>query len=65
MNWLWILIGIAVVVYLFSIFSGESKEDSAAIAAGAAMVGGSCMLQIFLSVVGILIVLWIFSFLFG
>jgi heme/copper-type cytochrome/quinol oxidase subunit 2 len=65
MTWLWILIGIAVVVYVFSLLSGESKEDSAVNAAGAAMVGGSCMLQIFLSVVGILIVLWVFSFLFG
>lgn len=65
MTWLWILIGIAIVVFLFSIFSGNSTEDSAANAAGAAMVGGSCMFQIFLSVVGILITLWIFSFLFG
>ncbi len=65
MTWLWVLIGIAVVVYIFSLLSGESKEDSAANAAGAAMVGGSCMLQIFISVVGILLVLWVFRFLFG
>jgi heme/copper-type cytochrome/quinol oxidase subunit 2 len=65
MTWLWILIGIAVVAFLFSKFSGQSNEDSAANAAGAAMVGGSCMLQIFFYVIGILIVLWIFGFLFS
>lgn len=65
MNWLWILIGIALIAFLISKFSGESTEDSAANAAGAAMVGGSCMFQIFLSVIGILITIWIFSFLFG
>ena len=65
MTWLWILIGIAIVVFLYSKFSGESNGDAAANAAGAAMAGGSCMFQIFISVVGILITLWIFGFLFG
>ncbi|UFH46898.1 hypothetical protein LNP27_02370 [Flavobacterium galactosidilyticum] len=65
MTWLWVLIGIAVVVYVFSLLSGQSKEDSATNAAGAAMVGGSCMLQLFLSVLGILFAIWIFGFLFG
>lgn len=65
MTWLWILIGIVIVVFLYSKFSGESNEDAATNAAGAAMAGGSCMFQIFLSVVGILITLWIFGFLFG
>lgn len=65
MNWLWILIGIAVVVYVFSLLSGQSKENSATNAAGAAMVGGSCMLQLFLSVLGIIIILGVFRFLFG
>lgn len=65
MTWLWVLIGLAVIVYVFSVLSGQSKEDAASNAAGAAMVGGSCMLQIFLSVLGVLFVLWIFGFLFG
>jgi heme/copper-type cytochrome/quinol oxidase subunit 2 len=65
MTWLWILIGLAIIVFLFSKFSGQSNEESAANAAGAAMAGGSCMLQIFLSVIGILITLWIFRFLFS
>ncbi len=65
MTWLWILIGIVVVVYVFSLLSGESKEDSASNAAGAAIAGGSCMLQIFLSAIGIIIILGVFRFLFG
>ena len=59
MTWLWILIGIVVVVYIFSLLSGDSNEDAAGKAAGAAIAGGSCMFQIFLSVIGILIVLWV------
>lgn len=65
MTWLWILIGIVVVVYIFSLLSGASKEDSASNAAGAAIAGGSCMLQIFLSAIGIIIILGVFRFLFG
>lgn len=65
MTWLWILIGIAVVVYVISLLSGASKGDSASNAAGAAIAGGSCMLQIFISALGIILVLWIFGFLFG
>jgi hypothetical protein len=65
MTWLYIIIAIIVVIFIISLLSGESTGDAAANAAGAGMWAGGCMLQIFFSVIGILIMIWIFGFLFS
>lgn len=65
MTWLWVILGIAAVVFLFSKLGGESTEDAAANAAGAGWMAGSCIFQIFISVVGIVIALAVFNWLFG
>jgi hypothetical protein len=65
MMWLWIIIGIIVLVFLFSLFSGESAGDSAGNAAMAGVQAGGCMLQVFIWGLGIAVMLMIFGFLFG
>jgi hypothetical protein len=48
---------------LFWLMSANQEDSTNA--AGAAMVGSSCILQLFLSVLGVLFAVWIFGFLFG
>ena len=61
MNWLYILIGIAVVVFIIVKSSGGSTSEATESAIGAGFAAGSCMLQIFLTVIGFIVVFWIFG----
>lgn len=65
MNWLIVIIVIAAIVFIVSKLSGESTEDSAAVAGGAALGCGYILLQIFIAGLSILFLLWIFGALFG
>ena len=63
MIWLWSLTGITIAVLLFNKFTTKLNEDSTLNTAGFELIGGRRISQIIISVVGILITLWIFSFL--
>jgi len=65
MNWILILIGVVVVVFIIAKLSGEDTADAAGAAGAAGLYAGSCMVQIFIAFVSILAVIFIFGFLFG
>ena len=64
MTWLFVLIGVAVLVFVVSKLSGESTDEALGNAGGAAFGCGSVMLQIFIAVLGFSIIIWIFKWLF-
>jgi len=65
MNWIIILLVIVVLIFIITKLTGSSTEEAASSAAAGGLYAGSCMLQIFLYGIGILILLWLFGALFG
>ena len=65
MTWLIIVVAIIVIVFIISLLGGESTGDAAANAGAAGLWAGGCFLQIFLAVIGIVVTLMIFNFLFS
>ena len=65
MTWLWILLGIIAVVFIISKLGGESNEDALGNAAGAGYAAGSCMFQIFIFGIVIVVAIFLFGWLFS
>ena len=51
--------------FLFSLFSGDGLKAAMGSALGGAFMGGSCMLQLLIPVVLLMVGLWLFGAIFG
>jgi len=64
MTWLLIIIGIVVVVFIYSLVIGNTTDEALGAAAGAGMYAGGCIIQIFFAAIGIIVILMLFGWLF-
>ena len=65
MTWLIILVVIVVAVYIIARIGGDSSQGATDAALGAGIATGSCMLQIFMYGLGLVVLIWLFGALFG
>ena len=65
MTWLIILIVIVVAVYIIARIGGNNSQGATDAALGAGFAAGSCMLQIFMCGLGLVVLIWLFGLLFG
>lgn len=65
MNWLWVILGVAALVFIVVLLSTGSKEEAASASGAAALGCGYVILQIFLALVGFYLLFKIGAWLFG
>lgn len=65
MNWIWVIIAVAIIGGIIGYMRSGKKEDAVSGAIGAGMGCGYIILQIFLALLGIWILFKIGSWLFG